>query len=202
MKGLRDQVETLVQTTSDILRTFETFSKSMEHKFDSLNDRLTGLSSQNKSSKEVCTSSLTDINKDITNLRSEMDKKSNAILSKRQCILDQIKTQPDPATNETPGNNKTKHNQTNHKNQKQKSTPVNAHEKQNSTPTVIDLDPDSDHESSASNTNNLLENIASHASRTQSEDESTSTQNQKRDLTFLTGSCILQYIETGPAYKW
>ena len=111
VKGLREQVETLVQTTSDILKTFETFSKSMEHKFDNLNDRLTGLSNQNKSSKEVCTSSLTDINKDITNLRSEMDKKSNAILSKSQCILDQIKTQPDPATNETPGNNKLKHNQ-------------------------------------------------------------------------------------------
>ena len=60
---------------------------------------------------------------------------------------------------------------------------------------VIDLDPESDYESS-SNTNNLHENTASHASRTQSEDESTSTQNQKRDLTFLTGSCILQYIET------
>ena len=125
-----------------------------------------------------------------------MDKKSNAILSKSQCILDQIKTQPDPTTNETPGNNKPKHNQTNQKNQKQKSTPINVHEKQNSTPTVIDLDPDSDYESSASNTNNLHENTASHASRTQSEDESTSAQNQKRDLTFLIGSCILQYIET------
>ena len=196
VKGLKEQVETLVQTTSDILKTFETFSKSMEHKFDNINDRLTGLSNQNKSSKEVCTSSLTDINKDITNLRSEMDKKSNAILSKSQCILDQIKTQPDPATNETPGNKKPKHNQTNQKNQKQKSTPINVHEKQNSTPTVIDLDPDSDYESSASNINNLHENTESHASRTQSEDESTSTQNQKRDLTFLTGSCILQYIET------
>ena len=91
VKGLREQVETLVQTTSDILKTFETFSKSMEHKFDNLNDRLTGLSNQNKSSKEVCTSSLTDINKDITNLRSEMDKNPMPFYQKASAFWTRLK---------------------------------------------------------------------------------------------------------------
>ena len=200
VKYLKSQVETLVQTTSNIFRTFEAFSKNMEHKFENLNDRLTGLSNQNKKSNETCTSSLIDINTDINTLRSEMDKKSNAILSKSQSMLDQIKVQPDPVRNEiiVQPNQKSnqKSNQANHKSQNEKRKPENNKAKENSSPIVIDLDPEFDPVSPTPAQNNSHDTETAHVTGNQSDVEPTSRKTQKRDLTFLTGSCILQYIQT------
>ena len=47
----------------------------MDNKFENLNDRLTVISNQNKSSNQACTSSLSDIHQEVTNLKTEMDKK-------------------------------------------------------------------------------------------------------------------------------
>ena len=54
VKILKTQVATLINTV-------ETLSEKIENKFENLNDRLTTLSNQNKSSSQSCTSSLSDI---------------------------------------------------------------------------------------------------------------------------------------------
>ena len=67
----------------------------MENKFEKLNDRITALSNQNKQSQQPSTDSIFDINETMNNLRTELNRKSNTILSKSQTIFDQLKVTTD-----------------------------------------------------------------------------------------------------------
>ena len=76
VKFLKGQCEALLQTTEKMYITVETLTEKIDRKFDHLNDRLTTLSNQNKSSSQSCTSSLTDIHHDMKTFRTEIDKKN------------------------------------------------------------------------------------------------------------------------------
>ena len=74
VKFLKGQCEALLQTTEKMYKTVETLTEKNDRKFDNLNDRLTTLSNQNKSSSQSCTSSLTDIHHDMKTFRTEINK--------------------------------------------------------------------------------------------------------------------------------
>lgn len=102
MKLLQTQMKTVMETTTNIFKTFESFSLKMQNQFENLNDRLTAISNQTKESDQSCTASLSYIHQDMTKLKTDMDKKSDAILSKTQCILDEMKSQPGPVRGGNP----------------------------------------------------------------------------------------------------
>ena len=80
---MSSQIEALVDCTKKISENGNDLTTKMENKFEKLNDRLTALSNQNKQSQL----SSNDINETMSNLRTELDRKSNTFLSKSQTIL-------------------------------------------------------------------------------------------------------------------
>ena len=191
VKILKTQVATLINTV-------ETLSEKIENKFENLNDRLTTLSNQNKSSSQSCTSSLSDIHQEIQSFRNEMDKKSNTLISKNQLIIDQMKSQPVPV-------NHAKEDQTNtnskQKSKKTKQKKANSKHTQKITDSQIVIDVESDSESQTSDSNISTEAETHQNKNTQSQNKASPTptpapKSLKRDLVFITGSEILQNINT------
>ena len=133
----------------------ETLTEKNDRKFDNLNDRLTTLSNQNKSSSQSCTSSLTDIHHDMKTFRTEIDKKSNSLLSKSQLIIYQIISQPVPVNHAQPvqTNDKTKQTSQKTKRDNDKESKENSKQQQSTTamPIVIDADCDIEPQNSFSN---------------------------------------------------
>ena len=134
--------------------------------------------------------------------RTEIDKKSNSLLSKSQLIIDQIKSQPVSVNHAQPAQTSVKTKQTSQKTKQDnyKESKENRKQQQTTTATPIVIDPDCDivPQNSFSNT--------SPGSETHQNQNSQSNNNhanptpppkpQKRDLIFITGSEILQNIET------
>lgn len=67
----------------------------MKNNFTNLNDRLTALSNQNKHAQQSGTESLSDINHEIADLKTEVDRKTNVILPKTQNIFEKVKVTAD-----------------------------------------------------------------------------------------------------------
>ena len=64
----------------------------MKVKFTNLNDRLTSIANQNKTTTQSIIASFSDISQEIKDFRNEIDRKTNTILSKPQTITDKVKT--------------------------------------------------------------------------------------------------------------
>ena len=70
-------------------------SENVDIKFQNLNDRITCLSNQNKLSEQFSTSSVSELHQEMKSFKIDLDKKTNAILSKTQNVFDKIKSTPD-----------------------------------------------------------------------------------------------------------
>ena len=92
---MKSDIDTLLGTTSTILKIFKSFSEKIDNKFENLNDRLTAIANQNKCYDESSTSSMTDIRQDLKTIKSEVELKTGSILSKSQSILDKVKSTSD-----------------------------------------------------------------------------------------------------------
>lgn len=180
------QMETLLDTTMKIFDTFTSFSIKMENKFENLNDRLTVVSNQNKCLDQASTSSLSDIRQDINTLKTEMDRKTNVILSKSQGIFDKVKTATDLISNSqdnAPGKKTS---------EKSTANQVN-HDQTNCKTNVRDSCPKPNSIINAENRINAA-GTSKHKSDPQTDQVKEKPKNP--DLTFITGSCILKSIET------
>ena len=60
-----------------------------------MNDRITSLSNQHKQSEQSSTSSLSDLRQEVESLKTDINKKSNLLLSKTQSLCDKVKSTPD-----------------------------------------------------------------------------------------------------------
>ena len=65
-------IDTLLDTTSTILKIFKSFSEKVDNKFENLNDRLTAIANQNKCYDEFSTSSMTDKHQNLKTIKSEV----------------------------------------------------------------------------------------------------------------------------------
>ena len=198
VKEMKTQLGTLLQTTNDneyIMNTFKTFTEKVDKKFENLNDRITAVVNQNKRSDETSTSSMTDIRQDIKTLSTCIDKKTNTVLSKTQTILDHVKNTTD-LVSKTNGNyscTSTLAKQTNNTSVK------NTQNRTNGSGHLEKSTKESNVSTPASKGSNPIEEII-----TINDDEANVTptttdsqpQQQKRDLTLITGSCILKTVET------
>ena len=90
--------------------------------------------------------SLTDIHHDIKTFRTEIDKKSNSLLSKSQLIIDEIKSRPVPVNHAQPvqTNDKTKQTSQKTKQDNYKESRENSKQQQTTTATPIVIDADCD----------------------------------------------------------
>ena len=61
VKHMKTQLETLFESTSQILNTIGRLTENMEVKFTNLNDRLTSIANQNKTTNQSSTASLTSV---------------------------------------------------------------------------------------------------------------------------------------------
>ena len=87
---MKTKLDTLLETTYIMMKTFKTFTDKVDKKFDNLNDRITAVVNQNKCFDESSTLSMSDIRQDIKTLKTNIDKKTDAIISKSQSILDNV----------------------------------------------------------------------------------------------------------------
>ena len=195
VKEMKTQLGTLLQTTNDIMNTFKTFTENVDKKFENLNDRITAVVNQNKRSDETSTSSMTDIRQDIKTLSTCIDKKTNTVLSKTQTILDHVKNTTD-LVSKTNGNyscTSTLAKQTNNTSVK------NTQNRANGRGHLDKSTKESNVSTPASKGSNPIDEII-----TINDDEANVTptttdsqpHQQKRDLTLITGSCILKTVET------
>ena len=72
----------IFDNTSNILQTLSTYSENIENRFANLNDRITAISNQNKCADQSNTSTLSDIQRDINNLKSDVDRKPGILIVK------------------------------------------------------------------------------------------------------------------------
>ena len=193
-KSLKIQMETLFKTQANLFKAFTVFSEKMDNKFENLNDRLTVISNQNKNYNQSCTSSLSNIHQEVTNLKTEMDKKSNAILSKNQCIIDHMKSQPGPVRTETPNNqtNPTKKKSIGGLNEAVISAVVQA-------PAITETQPKKS--PTVETTPTSEQKPVVDLTQSENENEVAPPQAKTRDLTFLNGSSILQNIKNKVSKK-
>lgn len=187
VKIMKTHIETLLDSTMSIFEKLNSFSEKIDNQFGQLNDRITVLANQQKCSNQTGTSSLADIRQDIESFRTDMDKKTNAILSKSQSLYDRVKLTPDLARNslETP-NNQIKSIQ-------EKAIQTSTENKQgtNTNQTVQNKLPPN------LNSERVTANIKSKVnSQPQVQNVQSKTEPEKPKLTFITGSCILKGIET------
>ena len=72
------------------MKTFDNFSEKLNREFGNLNGRITSVANQSKCSNQSNTDSMAELRQDISALKSNVDKKTEAILSKSQGIIDKI----------------------------------------------------------------------------------------------------------------
>ena len=70
-------------------------AENFENKFQYLNDRITSLSNQNKRTEQSSISSFSELHQEVVSLKSDLDKKTNTLLSKTQSVYDKVKSTPD-----------------------------------------------------------------------------------------------------------
>ena len=147
----------------------------MENKYENINDRLTAISNQNKCSQQTTTDTLNVITNEINVLKSDVDRKTSNILSKTDFLMDKMKQTADlvnkiPACENT--NNKSKHTNTAKVNN-EKTKQVTVTETNQPAETIVIPDDEQNHSNNKRN----------------------EKPPPKRDLTFITGSCILKGID-------
>ena len=92
---LETKMETLLKSTEKIFVTINSLAMTFDNKFQNLNDKITSLSNQNKLSEQSSTSSLSELRQEVVALKTDIDKKSNQLLSKTQSLCDRVKGSPD-----------------------------------------------------------------------------------------------------------
>ena len=92
---LETKMETFLKSTEKIFENINSLAVTFENKFQNLNDRITGLSNQHKQSEQSSTSSLSDLRQEVESLKTDINKKSNLLLSKTQSLCDKVKSTPD-----------------------------------------------------------------------------------------------------------
>ena len=91
---LETKMETLLKSTEKIFENINSLAVTFENKFQNLNDRITGLSNQHKQSEQSSTSSLSDLRQEVESLKTDINKKSNLLLSNTQSLCDKVKSTP------------------------------------------------------------------------------------------------------------
>ena len=86
---------TLIDSTQKMFTSISLFTEKMENQFEHLNDRLTVISNQNKCEPQAGTDSLSLISNEVLSLKTELERKTNVILSKSQTIFDEMKSTSD-----------------------------------------------------------------------------------------------------------
>ena len=219
VNNMKSQIDTLLQTTNTMMDFFKTFSENVDSKFQNLNDRITTVINQNKCYDESSTSSMSDIRQDICVMKTDIERKTGTILSKSQSIYDKVKTTSDLVTKI----NESHVTKTSHTNQKDKTQDQNhdaqtqLSETQNQSKNVFKNKEDNQAKQSFSHAlhnehqkqcqNDMSNQHEPHPDNVitiRDDDESeqaftsqkkTATQNP-RNLTLITGSCILKHVET------
>ena len=172
---MKSQMEILIESTKKIFETVNTLSKRMENNFTNLNDHLTALSNQNKHAQQSGTESLSDINHEISDLKTEVDRKTNVILSKTQNIFEKEKVTADLVSSKQSDNLCIK--STNKSSLQGTSNNCT----RNIGPTSSKV-PTSNHTENPKNKPKPLEPV-------------TKINHEKQNLTFITGSCILKILK-------
>ena len=99
---LERQIKTLLETTSQIYTIVTSLlEKKNDTEFDHLYSRITDLSNQIKQTDQSSTSSISEIKQDVTHLRTEIDKKTNVLLSQTKTVCDKLKSTTDLVRNTT-----------------------------------------------------------------------------------------------------
>ena len=195
---LKSQIDILLDTTKTFLHSFNTFQDKMESKYEGLSDRLTAISNQNKTCQQVTTNTLSTITKEIDSVKTDLNKKTNAIMSKSQTLIETVKTTADLVGKASTGalavginsnscqyecNNKTNNDASN---EKSKDKPNQSHEPRPKSPDQIQ----------SSHIHTEINNKHIGPTQNKSQERQTTKQSPKRDLTFVTGSCLLKAIDT------
>ena len=94
VKSMQQQMQTLLTTTGKIFESVNTLTKTMNNKISQIDDRITALSNQQKCFDKSYTDSLSDIGKDVSKLKTDMDKKASSIISGSQSLYDKINATP------------------------------------------------------------------------------------------------------------
>ena len=195
---LKTQIDILLNTTNKFVHSFTVFQDKMESKYEGLNDRLTAFSNQNKTCQKVTTDTLTTITKDIESVKTDLDKKTSVIISKSQTIIETIKTTADlvgkASVGALEGDDQSKSLQCECKNKtvnaepndESKENPIQSQKSKPKTPGQTHSNPI--HTENNSKQIGPTQNI--------SQEKQTAKQTPKRDLTFITGSCMLKAIDT------
>ena len=189
---MKSQINLILDTTTTFVKSFHEFTNKMESKYEGLNDRLTAISNQNKCCQQTTTDSLSSISKEIGSVKSDLERKADVIISKSHSIIDSVKHTADLvgktskliSTSDSPAvlpNNKNVEN-SHIKTPSQASTSKtnNSNLNQNMT---IDLTGESEQTGKPLTQNKGVE-------------QNSTIPLPKRDLTFITGSCILKSIDT------
>ena len=192
---MKTKLDTLLETTNIMMKTFKTFTDKIDKKFDNLNDRITAVVNQNKCFDESSTLSMSDIRQDIRTLKTNIDKKTDAIISKSQSILDNVKTTSDLVSKVNTGQNNVtieakqacKSKVQNRQNHAQYNKGLDHSDKQQNKDAVASKESTPLHE---------IVIINYDESHKDPKPKDPHPQQQKRDLTLVTGSCILRTIET------
>ena len=183
IKLMKLQISTLLETTTSLMKTFGNISEKLDREFGNLNDRITAVANQSKCSNQSSTDSMAELRQDINALKSNVDKKTEAILSKSQGIIDKVTNTTDLVgrMNINKPSNISGSNQTNQKQTKPK---------QIITPNELSTNQISNTSTDPINVDEEISNPH------QSPETQTTAPQHKADLTFVTGSCILKTIET------
>ena len=194
---LQSQIDILLDTTKTFLHSFNTFQDRMESKYEGLNDRLTAISNQNKTCQQVTTNTLSTITKEIDSVKTDLNKKTNAIMSKSQTLIETVQTTADLVGKASTGalavginsnscqyecNNKTNNDASNGKS---KDKPNQSDEPRPKSPDQIQ----------SSHIHTEINNKHIGPTQNKSQERQTTKQSPKRDLTFVTGSCLLKAID-------
>ena len=99
VKLIQSQIDTIMSSTNKILQTFANFSEKLEQNFVNLNDRVTAISNQNKLKNQDTTSTMADIRQEIKIFKSDVEKKTDTIVSKSCSIFDKVKATADLVNN-------------------------------------------------------------------------------------------------------
>ena len=177
------QVKNIFENTSKILQTLSTYSENIENNFANLNDRITAISNQNKCAEQSNTSTLSDIQRDINNLKSDVDRKTGFLLSKSQGIFDKVKMTTEIIANINDTKSKKLENKRTAKRRgtETESSATDCHKSDNEESVIL-----IDNESCQSNHNDI----------STPKNNKPSKQTPKRELTFIVGSGTLRGIET------
>ena len=89
-RSLKQKWRPYLNRQKKIFETINSLAMTFDNKFQNLNDKITSLSNQNKLSEQSSTSSLSELRQKVVALKTDIDKKSNQLLSKTQSLCDRV----------------------------------------------------------------------------------------------------------------